>query len=353
MRVRFISSFFRGAKGDSLRLCAPLLIAAICCGATAADLTVEQYRGELKSILGALDAGELSRAQSSARKLEGARIKADEPFKADASILDPIVNAVSASDADAQKPRLKALIAALEGGEPDVRGSAGANGDLLKKLRRDEELTPPPKDGEVAGLDDQGMLDAIGHHMGRFFKWIEEKLTNLMDRMFKMVPKSSAGGGIGDYVNVIIIAAVAAVVVLVVWLLLKKRKFKPMPVEAVPVQAPAKDADPLSRGADEWEQYAVQLASSGRYREAIRAWYHAALVLLFRSGALNYRKGRTNWEYCYALPQDVPARNIFQQLTGAFEIEWYGRAESSQDNAGAYAAAAKQFIAKTRGGRGA
>ncbi|HLX63086.1 MAG TPA: DUF4129 domain-containing protein [Planctomycetota bacterium] len=335
----------------SRRSVAALLI-AFCGGATAAELTVSEYRSELKSIRAALDTGDLSAAQRFARKLDSARISAPVPFKADASILDPILKARSAADAAAQKNRLNALITSLDGGEQDANAGR-IDAGLLEKLRRDEEITLPPKDGEAPQLDDQGWIDEIGHHLRGFFKWIGDKLSDLLDRLAKLIPSSGSGGGIGTVVNVILFTAVAAVLILVVWMLLKKRKFKAMPAASTPVQAPAKDADPLSRGADEWEQYAVQLAGSGRYREAIRAWYHAALVLLFRAGVLSYRKGRTNWEYCYALPQELPARSTFQQLTGAFEIEWYGKAESSQDSAGAYAAAAKQFITKTRGGRSA
>ena len=61
--------------------------------------------------------------------------------------------------------------------------------------------------------------------------------------------------------------------------------------------ASQRDADPLSREQDEWEKYAAELAAAGRLREAIRAWYHAVLVGLFRAGLLHHHKGRTNWEY--------------------------------------------------------
>lgn len=331
-----------------------ILTATLHCVAGAAELSVAEYRGELKAILAALDAGNLSDAQRVARKLDGARVKGDVPFKADASILDPIAKASFASDTVAQKARIKTLLAALDGGAADAHAAGKPDGDLLKKLRRDEEITLPPKDGEVANLDiDPGTMTVIERYMRRFFKWVEDEITDLLNWLGKLIPKSGVGGGIGGYVNYIVVIAVAAAALLIAWLYFKRRSFKPMPVAPTIAQAPAKDADPLSRGADEWEQYAAQLASTGRYREAIRAWYHAALVLLFRSGMLSYRKGRTNWEYCYSLPQDVPGRGIFQQLTGGFEVEWYGRSQSSPDSAGAYAAAAKQFLAKTRGGRSA
>jgi hypothetical protein len=90
-----------------------------------------------------------------------------------------------------------------------------------------------------------------------------------------------------------------------------------------------RDEDPLSRGANEWERYAAQLAAAGRTREAIRAWFHAVLVTLYAAGILHFKKGRTNWEYIAGLSPELPWRGEFVTMTRRFESEWYGRAQSS------------------------
>ena len=92
-----------------------------------------------------------------------------------------------------------------------------------------------------------------------------------------------------------------------------------------------RDEDPLSRGANEWERYAAQLAAAGRTREAIRAWYHAVLVTLYAAGILHFKKSRTNWEYIAALSPDIAWRGEFVTMTRRFETEWYGRAQSNID----------------------
>ena len=63
----------------------------------------------------------------------------------------------------------------------------------------------------------------------------------------------------------------------------------------------------------------------------MRAWYHAVLVALYRTGFVHYRRGRTNWEYVSSLSPSLPARQGFSDLTRRFEREWYGREESDPE----------------------
>ena len=126
---------------------------------------------------------------------------------------------------------------------------------------------------------------------------------------------------------VIALAAVLAVL----GLLALRRRGAPaaFPAPAAAPAPPARDDDPLSRRAGEWEVYARELAAAGRCREAVRAWYHAVLVALYQQGALHHRKGRTNWEYVAAVPPEAAWRPAFAALTRRFEREWYGSDRSS------------------------
>jgi hypothetical protein len=127
---------------------------------------------------------------------------------------------------------------------------------------------------------------------------------------------------------VLVIVAVLLLLALEIWR--RGRKPKAVVSESATLSSTAgRDDDPLSRETNEWERYANELAAAGRVREAIRAWYHAVLVAIFRSGLVQYRKGRTNWEYVSALPATLPWRASFSGLTRLFDREWYGRDRSS------------------------
>ena len=56
-------------------------------------------------------------------------------------------------------------------------------------------------------------------------------------------------------------------------------------------------------------------------------------------------KGRTNWEYAHALPPSVPWRGRFEDLTFRFDVEWYGRTESTGEALAAFADGAAEILA--------
>ena len=91
------------------------------------------------------------------------------------------------------------------------------------------------------------------------------------------------------------------------------------------------DADPLQRDVGSWQSRARSLGAEGRHREAIRAWYHAVLVSCFQSGALHHRPGTTNREYATRLGPELAWRPDFGDLTHRFDVEWYGRSESTPE----------------------
>ncbi len=324
----------------------------------AQDISLTDYRAGLEKVLSELEAGRLAEAQQAARSLERARVTGEGiAFNSDASILTPIKKATQLSDTDAQKARLKALLDALPNAAPSEHSDAAPDVDLLNRLRRDEAITRPPRDGQLddAGIADSGFWMAVGHYLGDFIRWcgkIADKIGKFFDKLFPNGGPNIAGS-IGPYINYIVIGGVSVAAGILLRAYLKNRRFKRVEaaLDMVSAPAPSKDDNPLSRDANQWEEYALKLASSGRYREAIRAWFHAVLVMHFRSGALNYRKGRTNWEYCYALPSDLPWRDRFFDLTGSFETEWYGKSQSTPDRAASYGEAARQILSKDRAGR--
>lgn len=335
-----------------------LLILAPAC-ALGHDISVAEYRDQMSALLHELDAGHLAAAQQQAAKLKGVIVTSpDSRFSADASILQPIQKAAAIVDAQKQRAKISTLLAALN--EKDsANTSAEPDRVRLETLRRDEARILPPKDGEAddGGIIDSGYAGAIFSYIANGLKWMVEKVSDVLkwfENLFPS-PRSGMSGEVGPIIKYLVIAFAIVLVGLMLRAYLRSRKFKPVASEFAPINAPAssKDADPLSRDSGQWEEYAAKLASAGRHREAIRAWYHAVLAMLFRSGVLTYRKGRTNWEYVFSFSPDVPNRRDFQELTGSFEVEWYGKSSSAAGDANRYGEYAKQFLMRTRSGRNA
>jgi hypothetical protein len=136
-------------------------------------------------------------------------------------------------------------------------------------------------------------------------------------------PRQSAPGSTA--VAALVFALVVVVVLSV--LVIRRRRL----AAALPAGEPQRplsfrrDEDPLSRGTSEWERHAAELAAARRWREAIRAWYHAVLVSLFRHGLLHHQKGRTNWEYVARLEPGLRLRSSWSHQSA--DREWYGRHE--------------------------
>jgi hypothetical protein len=150
-----------------------------------------------------------------------------------------------------------------------------------------------------------------------------------------------------------VVIAIAVVIVVLIGALAyaalrRSRRAREMPLQSEAPAMSAHDADPLSRGANEWERYAAQLAAAGRTREAIRAWYHAVLVTLYSASILHFRKGRTNWEYVSMLAPSLTWRGRFVELTRQFEVEWYGLHESAEETLEECRETARQIMDSVR-----
>ncbi len=236
--------------------------------------------------------------------------------------------------------------------------SSGAVSTADQKLLREIEAQQSPEALKTGGevfppeIVNASLATRLAEATSRFFEWIGEKLDKFFDWLkrfwpdIKVTERPTAGMRW-------IVASVVALIVLIIAVLAFEviRRSKRRPVEVVAESVPsssARDADPLSRGANEWERYAGQLAAAGRIREAIRAWYHAVLVTLYGAGILHFRKGRTNWEYVSTLAPALPWRGEFVKLTRRFEHEWYGSEQSSPDALADFRGSVRQILSSVR-----
>jgi len=298
---------------------------------SAAAMTTPDYIAALDQ----LRTADATTARTRAKQLLGAEVDAPAGrFTADSALLHEVMaNPVAA------RPHLEATIAALRATTSSVR-IAKTDPRLLERLRAEEAVSAMKAGGEIRTMPaDEKSLEETASGIGKVSRWIQRWLDKMSDWFARWWPrerratdKKVVGVAPRGIVSIIVVAIVVVLGILAFEVVRRSRAATPDAalVTSDPIES-RRDEDPLSRGANEWERYAAQLAAAGRTREAIRAWYHAVLVTLYAAGILHFKKGRTNWEYIAALSPELAWRGEFVTMTRRFETEWYGRAQSSAD----------------------
>jgi hypothetical protein len=319
-------------------------------------IDLAQYRARLRGIQEAVDRRDLDAVTSGARDLLKQRVQHDGMVLVpDATVLAPLAEAKTADAARDAGRRLKSLrdeLEAIDGGPPPP----APDGALLEKLRQEEQLRQLSPDRSVGGpgLHGREIPRSWLDRLAEFGEWCEKLLQRFLrwlGRLFFGAAKANQEMPSTRYLVIGLVALLLGILAIVAFIALRRRRESPAAVATSKAPAmSAQDADPLSRTANEWERFAAELMKSGRFREAIRAWYHAILVSLFRAGTLHYRKDRTNWEYAYALPSTVTWRSGFMDATRTFEQEWYGRRDTAVDTAERYQESAIRMLDTVRGG---
>jgi hypothetical protein len=334
-------------------MAALMVLAATAVGAADGSglITVDEYRGELLAIDAALAVSDFSGASARAGALRSARVS----FGGESVPPDPALTSALASagpgTVQAARARVGAVLRGLDRVEP---APPPADAALLQRARLAEQPAAVRAGGQVGGMPvtpslPRRLLDAVvsawrwvADAVDRVFRWLERSWPR------RRRPAAEGGAGTAWAVGALVVGVAAAMAALAVAALRRST-----PAGSVPSEAPAaseRDADPLSREQDEWEAYAAELGAAGRAREAIRAWYNAVLVALFRAGALHHHKGRTNWEYVARVPPESSWRRELIALTRRFDREWYGSDRSAPDSLRECAAEARGILRQVREG---
>jgi uncharacterized protein DUF4129 len=332
-----------------------LAVIALGLGARAAPapISLDQYVGSLRHIRVYLAASQFAEAKSEAGRLKGAVVAwRGGHMHADDSLLDDVARVTRA---DHQ------LLLRIDTTLAEIRDSGAGKGGradpkLLQKVAAEQDVPELAPGGEVPTKikADIPLLEQIARSIADIFDWLSEKLGRLLDWFFDLFPRSDPrvpqrASGIRGLVYAVV-AAIVLAIILLAWSVLRRSKKGTAAVETSEEFGSKRDEDPLSRGATEWERYAMQLAAAGRFREAIRAWYHAVLVTCYAGGVLHFRKGRTNWEYVSTLAPSLAWRPEMILLTRRFEREWYGADESSRDALDDCGARARAILESVREG---
>jgi hypothetical protein len=341
----------------SARLALALLLASARAVAqdSSAPVPLPAYNEALDRICLDLEAGRLSDARGEATALRGAKVEwTGETLDVDATVLDAVTAARSPSDARRLASRVRRAGDALRSARGLAPAERRPRPELLASLAPKDDLV---RGGEVrqVTLQPPTVSERIGTALLAAFDWIAEGLEKIGRWIAKFRPRSSsavADMGSTSTVSILVVSFAALLLALLALRALRKGGGDAEIVSAAVVSS-ARDEDPLSRETGEWERHARELAAAGRGREAIRAWYHAVLVALFRSGTLHYQKGRTNWEYVSRLGPDLGWRPSFIAMTRLFDREWYGRRGAGPEALRECAQTARAILGALRGGEAA
>lgn len=325
--------------------------------AAVATISAADYRRRLIEIRGHLRRGAWEEARRQAQRLAGQRVAfgrdAADEIEPDLSVLQPLANARDRAAASKAALPLARLIGALpDDSEATPAATAAsapaaalaarprADAALLERLRRSQELAAIAVGGNLPdpGVGGDGVLDAVRNFLrpparvvARLWDGFRDWLERWLRRLLEGAQGRRPAFGLRGVVFLAVLLALAMLAAVAQAVRRRQRRRRPAAVTAAPMSGPAQDDDPLSRASGQWESYARDLAAEGRFREAIRAWYHAVLVTLYQRGIVHYRKGRTNWEYLATIPPATSWRPALIEMTRHFEREWYGRDRSSPE----------------------
>ena len=305
------------------------LLVLLLLATSAAAMPVGNYIAAIEHIDALLASNQRDAAKNAANALQDVEVVwAKGTFKADPSLLTEI--------SKGERSRLIATIAELR--RASGMDAAHADRRVLEQIAAEQEPPELPKGGVIPTKieRDVPLLERIAEAIGDMFEWLGEMLSKLLEWLLDLLPRRrNAAGEPTPGLHWIVWAVVGAILLIILYLaidvLRRSRARGTVDVETSAPIGSKQDEDPLSRGATEWEKYAHELASAGRFREAIRAWYHAVLVTCYAAGILHFRKGRTNWEYIASLAPSLEWRPEAIELTRRFEQEWYGALHSTRD----------------------
>ena len=197
---------------------------------------------------------------------------------------------------------------------------------------------------------DKGFLNQVGDWIGELFGSMFDSIGSFFDWLFssnqqprpttqRQATNSSGGGssmnGIGEILMIAMIVALLAVLVMIASLAIRSRDRR-LSQSALLPDSDLEDPGNLSRPPGEmqvsaYEARALQLASAGNYRAAIRELLLGAMSWIERRGLIRYRRGLTNRDYLRAIWRTTEKRNAFAVIGLNFERIFFGRRDATDE----------------------
>ncbi len=172
---------------------------------------------------------------------------------------------------------------------------------------------------------------------------IMEKVNNWLNRLFESAAKFRARSAwVG---RLLVWGFILAVCVALVWALLQlEQKWR---VRLVPDDARPAAGAASARDWQLWLEDARRAAASGLWREAIHFVYWASISRLESRRLWPADRARTPREYLALVGAEDPRKACLAQLTGSFELTWYGGRQAGENDYRQAEELAKGLIAGT------
>jgi hypothetical protein len=214
--------------------------------------------------------------------------------------------------------------------KPDA-DAASRLGDRLRRLRDDVdayEAVPRDVSAEQARLAQiLSRGEFAGVHGPTWLQRVRQRLLSFLVGVLERVFGESSFPTIGRAVVYLLVGlALVALAFLIYRGLRREATVHRLLPDAPPVYAKAWTS---------WLADARVSADAGRWRDAVRLGYWAAISFLESQGSWPPDRARTPREYLHLLAAGSERRPPLAALTRTFEVVWYGREEA---NAGTFAA---------------
>ncbi|MEO8362307.1 MAG: DUF4129 domain-containing protein [Vicinamibacteria bacterium] len=307
------------------------------------SLTVTDYKSRLEVIDAFVSSGDVDQVRALAHDLQGSEYVSGDgaDLAVDAGMLKMLEDWRDGGATGPLHARLRAAIDTLSG--HGVAVSASSDPALAAKLRaawdrplmNGETAVPAVRIRNVSGL----VPEWVYALWNRFVDWIDSWIP-------KREKTQNAGGfGASEVAAAIAVGAVILLASLAYWAF-RKRRSAPEIATVETASATDLDDDPTARQSEEWIAHAHALEREGRLREALRAWYHAALSALISRGLVAYAKGKTNWEYVGAVSPGAAFRAGLTNATLRFERSWYGGVAPTREMVAQHRAEVERCLAQ-------